>query len=79
MIEVRGEEDGLEVLISGNEAEILDGGEDHVLAECKLFDLAQEQAQPFPDGLDLQIQSEDGFGTYFFHEAHLSGPRTEWS
>lgn len=73
MIEVRGEEDELEVLISGKGTEILDGDEDHILAECKLSDLADEQTQPLPEGLVLQIHSEDGFGTYFFHEAHLSG------
>jgi hypothetical protein len=74
VIELRGEnEDDLVVLISGKEVEILDEGEDFILAECKLADLTGKQSQPFPDGLDLQIQSEDGFGTYFFHEAHLSG------
>lgn len=73
MIEVRGENDDPAVLISGKEVEILDADEDHILAECKLPDLAGEQAQPFPNALDLQIQSEDGFGTFFFHELHLAG------
>jgi hypothetical protein len=53
VIELRGEnEDDLVVLISGKEVEILDEGEDFILAECKLADLTGEQSQPFPDGLD---------------------------
>jgi Restriction endonuclease len=72
MIEVRGDDDDLGVFIAGKEVEILDADDDHVSAECKLADLAGEQAQPFPNRLDVQIQSENGFGTYFFHEAHLS-------
>jgi hypothetical protein len=73
MIELRVENDDLAVLISGKEAEILDADEDQILAECRLTDLAGEQAQHFPDRLVLQIQSEDGFGTYFFHELRLAG------
>jgi hypothetical protein len=72
MIEVRGDSDDLAVLISGTEASILDADEDHILAECKLSDLAGEQAQTLPRGLDLKIHSEDGFETYLFHEVHLS-------
>src|SRR5277367_2930951 len=72
MIEVRGDGDDLAVLVSGKEIEILDVDEDHISAECKLTELTGEQAQPFPIRLDLQIQSENGFGTYFFHEVHLS-------
>lgn len=72
MIEVRGKEETLAVLISGREVEVLDGDGDHIAAECKLADLSGEPSQPLPDGLDLQIQSEDGFGTYLFHEVHLS-------
>jgi hypothetical protein len=72
MIEVRGENDNLAVLISNKEIEILDVGEDHVLAQCSLSDLAHEQCQRLPDGLALEIHSEDGFGTFFFHEVELS-------
>lgn len=72
MIEVKGDGEDLAVLVSGKAIEIIDADEDHISAECKLADLSSEQAQPFPNGLDLQIQSENGFGTYFFHEAHLS-------
>jgi hypothetical protein len=73
MIEVRGDNDALAVVISGKEVEILDGGEDYVLAQCSLSDLAYEQAQPLPEGLALEIHSEDGFGTFFFHDVELSG------
>ena len=46
MIEVRGEEDELEVLISGKGTEILDGDEDHILAECKLSDTNSNLLDP---------------------------------
>jgi hypothetical protein len=73
MIEVRGENDNLAVLISGKEVEILDSGEDYILAQCSLSDLALEQSQLLPESLALEIHSEDGFGTYFFYEVHVSG------
>lgn len=72
MIEVRGDNDDPVVLISGKEADVLDAGEDFVLAECDLSDLAGEQSAALPKGLVLEIHSEDGFGTYFFHEVHIS-------
>ena len=72
MIEVQGEKDDLAVLISGKEAEIMDAGDDYILAECNLSDLANEQSQALPKGLELEIHSEDGFGTYFFYDIHLS-------
>jgi hypothetical protein len=72
MIEVCGENDDLAVRISNKEVEILDAGESHVLARCSLSDLAHEQSQPLPKGLALEIHSEDGFGTFFFHELELS-------
>lgn len=75
MIEVRGENDDLAVLISNKEVEILDVGEDYILAQCSLSDLASEQSQLLPKGLALEIQSEDGFGTFFFHEVELSEAR----
>jgi hypothetical protein len=73
MIEVQRDADDVLVLISGREAEILDAGDDYVLAACDLVDLATEAAQPFPVGLSLEIHSENGFGTYFFHELHVTG------
>ncbi len=73
MIEVKREEDEVVVRISGKEVGILDAETTSVLAECELADLAAEGAQPFPDGLELEIHSEDGFGTYLFHELNLSG------
>lgn len=72
MIEVHREVDDVTVLISGKEVDVEDAGEDYVLAECDLADLVDEAVQPFPDELTLQIQSEDGFGTFFFHELELS-------
>ncbi len=60
------------VQISGREADVLDVTEDYVLAECNLDNLVAETSSGFPKRLQLQIQSEDGFGTYFFHELVLS-------
>ena len=72
MIEVRGDNDNLAILISGKEADIIDVGENYILAECNLSDLVAEQSQTLPIWLELEIRSEDGFGTYFFDEVHLS-------
>jgi hypothetical protein len=72
MIEVHGENDNLAVLISNKEVEILDAGEDYVVAECSLSDLAAEQSQLLPKGLVLEIHSEDGFETFLFHEVRVS-------
>ncbi len=72
MIELRGENGSLAVLISNREIEILDADQDHILARCSLSDLAHEQSQHLPNGLALEIHSEDGFGTFFFHELELS-------
>jgi hypothetical protein len=44
MIEVRGRNDDLTVLISGKEADIMDAGEGYALAECNFSDLAAEQS-----------------------------------
>jgi Restriction endonuclease len=73
MIEVQRDTGEVSVLISGKEVEILDAGDDYVLAERDLAHLATEAAQPFPVGLSLEIHSEDGFGTYLFHELLLTG------
>ena len=72
MIEVNRDNDDLAVFIGGEELDILDAGDDFILAECDLADLANEASQALPDDLTLQIHSEDGFGTYFFHELELS-------
>jgi hypothetical protein len=73
MIEVQRDADDVSVLISDKEVEIWDVGDDYVLAECDLADLVAEAAHSFPVGLSLEIHSEDGFGTYFFHELLLTG------
>ena len=73
MIEVREEDGNLTVLVGSEEAEVLDAGENYILAECSLSDLVNERSEAFPRGLRLEIHSENGFGTYFFYELHLSG------
>lgn len=59
------------VEVGGKEVEILDGGGEYILAQCDLGDLSGESGA-FPEGLQLEVHSEDGFGTYFFHELLLS-------
>jgi hypothetical protein len=72
MITVRTNGEELLVEIAGKDADVLDAGDDYVRAECDLNDLAAETVGDFPQLLQLQIQSGDGFGTYFFHELLLS-------
>jgi len=69
-LSIDGEEPVVE--IGGREVEVVDAADDYVLAECDLNDLADDTAAAFPESLRLQVRSEDGFGTYFFHELHLS-------
>jgi hypothetical protein len=66
------DEEEVTVEVAGKEVEILDVADDFVIAECSLDDLVNETAAEFPETLQLQIQSDDGFGTYFFHELLLS-------
>jgi hypothetical protein len=60
------------VEIDGRQIEILDGGDGYILAQCDLNDLSNEQSGSIPAELQLEIRSEDGFGTYFFHELVLA-------
>src|SRR6202007_3214951 len=72
MIKVRMENEEVIVEVAGSEIEVLDSTDDYIIAECKLDQLKDEVAAEFPDGLHLQVQSEDGFNTFFFHESILS-------
>jgi len=72
MIKVFTDEEEASVEVAGKVVEILEAADDYILAECGLADLAGETATAFPDDLRLQVHSEDGFGTYFFHTLHLS-------
>lgn len=65
-------DDEVNVLISGKEIEILDASDDFVLAECSLADLEGIAVQSFPEKLQIEVRSENGFGTFFFHELHIS-------
>src|SRR5436853_3779389 len=69
MIEVQ---NPISVTVSGHRVSILASGDDSVVAECNLEDLIDEAVQPFPDLLTLEIRSQDGFGTYLFHELELT-------
>lgn len=73
MIEVIHEDDDMYVLISGKGIEILDATDDYIFAECSLTELEGERAGIWPKQLVVQIQSQDGFGTCFFHELNIVG------
>lgn len=60
------------VSVAGKELDILDAGEGFVLAECGIDDVAGVVVQPMPAGLAVQMHSEDGFGTFLFHELDVS-------
>src|SRR5260370_4503708 len=72
MFEVRENNGELAVFVSGKELEILDAGNEYILAECSLDDLIAESVEPLPPDLQIQIRSENGFGTDFFEELILS-------
>lgn len=72
MFEVKEDDGDVAAFVSGKELEILDAGNDYIIAECSLDDLIAESAEPIPTDLQIQIRSDNGFGTYFFHELTLS-------
>ncbi len=74
MIEVDREEHDVYIRISGQDIDVLDMSDsgDFVLAECELDDLRAELAQSLPQGVHIQVGSEDGFGTHLFHELTVS-------
>lgn len=71
MIELRRNAADIAVLVGGMDVEVLDTGDDYVRAQCDLADLGAEPAQALPDGLSIEVHSDDGFGTYLFHEVEL--------
>jgi hypothetical protein len=71
MINIQREEDEVIVVVGDTEAEVQDADEISVLAECSLEDLGKEVGKDYPEGLALQIHSEDGFKTYLFYEVHI--------
>lgn len=73
MIEIERTEDDITVFISGKAFEITDASDNFILVECDFADLANEAAQSLPEDLMIEIRSENGFGTYFFHELELTG------
>jgi hypothetical protein len=73
MIEVHEEDDDVHVLVDGQEVDVQNAEEGRVWAECELEALRSEVSTGFPGILSLEVRSEDGFGTYLFHEAVLVG------
>ncbi|NVM03975.1 MAG: hypothetical protein HWN67_16710 [Candidatus Helarchaeota archaeon] len=73
MFEIIMEEDELKaVLVNGKELEILDYNGAFIITEASLSELEDIQTIDFPDNLIIQVHSTDGFGTYLFHELHIS-------
>ncbi len=71
MIQIARDDGEIAVLIGDNRIDLLDATADYVLAECELAELDGERASAWPQELVLQIHSQDGFGSYFFHELHI--------
>jgi hypothetical protein len=60
------------VLVNGREIEVQDADDHSVWAECDIHELGEETGVGFPAGVTINIHSEDGFGTFLFHEVNLS-------
>jgi len=73
MLKVIRQSGEVEVNFGDQSLEIEDAGDDYVLASCELGQLEVMVAEPWPQELTIQIDSVDGFGTYFFHELNLVG------
>lgn len=73
MIELTEQEEEYHVTVAGRDIDILDAGDDYVLAECDLDNLHGVSVHSFPEKLTIEVRSQDGFGTYFFHELRISG------
>ncbi len=71
MLEIVNHEDEIDVLVDGKSLAVLDAADGYVLAECDLADLDGQAASKWPDELVLRIHSENGFGTFFFHELNV--------
>ncbi len=72
MIDLKESDEEYHVFISGKEIDVLDVEDGYVFAKCDLTDLQKIVASPFPENLSIEIESEDGFGTYFFNELQIS-------
>jgi hypothetical protein len=72
LIELTEREQEYYVTVAGKDIGILDAGDDYVLAECSLDDLRGVSVTTFPEKLTIEVRSEDGFGTFFFHELRIS-------
>lgn len=68
---IRENDDSIYVIVGGKSFEIEDVNGDSVIAECSIDDLGDEIVGTWPEELTLRIHSENGFGTYFFHELHV--------
>ncbi len=73
MIERKTDDEGNKViLIGGDEIDLLDYYDGHAVVELDIDALTDETTAGFPHDLLIQIHSERGFGTYLFHELHIS-------
>ena len=72
MIEIiRADDELIYVNVGRKSLDIEDASDDFILAECSIEDLDGEVVGEWPESLTLRIHSENGFGTFFFHELHV--------
>jgi len=64
-----GTEEDPVVLLGPLELELVDATEAGLLVACSLAALAEASVESLPQGVVLQVDSADGFGTYLFREA----------
>lgn len=60
------------VLLGEKELNILDYGEEYIIAECDIEDLTDVQIDNFPEKLFLEVHNSEGFGTYLFYELEIT-------
>jgi hypothetical protein len=72
MIAVKKSRGGSKVTVNGKKIDIRDEYPERVIAECSLNTLRGVSVESFPDGLQIEVNDENGFGTFLFNEALLS-------
>lgn len=65
-------EDRYQLLINGEEIEIIDVDDDFVSATCEMYDLEDVSSGSFPEKLRLEIRDDDSFGTQLFEQVTIS-------
>ena len=71
MIEMEQNGEEVTILLSGKPLDIINQGDDFIIAECGFDDLPDEAVQRLPENLVINIHHETGFGTFFFYELDI--------